>query len=333
MDKTTVKYLVTFILLNRSKSHIRARCSSTSFHMSNSNACAKNLKPDIWQYFGRKGKNKKSMTNPFLDDNGAFRKNFRGTYDNKYKVLKETKGTQDAFKARDCLLPRTNQFDFSNWLTVHVRSGYSLSHDMLLYSSDYVISITRPYDREPSKAYESAAAGRSMSPDMFGTSTTSSTDSKTAVCSGGCGNGQCTGPNQCTCSRGYTGSSCRTPVCSGGCGNGQCTEPKQCSCSRGYTGSSCRTPVCSDGCGNGQCTGPNKCTCSRGYTGSSCRTPICPVGCGNGQCTGPNKCTCSHGYTGSSCRTQSPEPNPTPRPSPTVPSGQPDVAACRIILK
>ncbi|CAL4102216.1 unnamed protein product, partial [Meganyctiphanes norvegica] len=72
---------------------------------------------------------------------------------------------------------------------------------------------------------------------------------------------------------GPMGTSCRTPVCSGGCGNGQCTHPGVCTCPRGYTGISCRTPVCSGGCGNGQCTHPGVCTCPRGYTGTSCRTP------------------------------------------------------------
>ncbi|XP_024875268.1 multiple epidermal growth factor-like domains protein 11 [Temnothorax curvispinosus] len=63
-----------------------------------------------------------------------------------------------------------------------------------------------------------------------------------------------------------TGEMCQHP-----CLNGQCTGPDQCTCNPGYahdvrdaTRSRC-VPVCANGCPNGVCTAPNLCLCNPGY--------------------------------------------------------------------
>ncbi|CAL4137595.1 unnamed protein product, partial [Meganyctiphanes norvegica] len=125
------------------------------------------------------------------------------------------------------------------------------------------------------------------------------------VCSGGCGNGQCTGTGQCTCSTGWTGQSCGSAVCSGGCGNGQCASPGRCTCSPGWTGTTCRNPVCSGGCGHGQCSRPNQCTCNQGYKGPNCGSATCLVMacptnayCQEGSGNSAASCFCNDGYRG-----------------------------------
>lgn len=60
--------------------------------------------------------------------------------------------------------------------------------------------------------------------------------------------GDCTGPNFCTCQRGYTGYDCRTPVCEQSCSNGGwCVAPNSCQCPPGYSGFDCSVPVCHQG--------------------------------------------------------------------------------------
>lgn len=113
-------------------------------------------------------------------------------------------------------------------------------------------------------------------------------------CPRGCANGECTGPNQCTCRRGLSldasGTACvmntnhQTPVftpdLSSKTGSGTCDMP----------------------CYNGDCTGRNTCTCRSGYikdpnTSAWNRCVAhCPGGCENGVCSGPNFCICNPGF-------------------------------------
>lgn len=89
-----------------------------------------------------------------------------------------------------------------------------------------------------------------------------------SVCSA---KGDCTAENTCTCSSGYTGSTCNLKVC--------------------YTIPENQPNVCS---GHGSCTEPNSCSCNTGYDGSECQYPMCfglassnaKVCSGNGTCIG-----------------------------------------------
>ncbi|CAL4120082.1 unnamed protein product, partial [Meganyctiphanes norvegica] len=85
-------------------------------------------------------------------------------------------------------------------------------------------------------------------------------------------------------------------VCDPACINGQCTSPNHCSCSSGWTGNLCDIPICDPVCLNGQCTSPNKCSCSPGWMDNLCDIPVCDPVCLNGQCTSPNNCSCSPGW-------------------------------------
>ncbi len=64
-----------------------------------------------------------------------------------------------------------------------------------------------------------------------------------ATCENTCLNGaKCTGPNTCDCTgTGYTGADCSTPMCNNpiGCGPGVCVAPEQCVCSKGWSGQYC----------------------------------------------------------------------------------------------
>jgi len=100
--------------------------------------------------------------------------------------------------------------------------------------------------------------------------------------------------------------SCR-PRCSKGCGNGECSAPETCSCKSGFSGDSCETVGCPDGKWGGGCT--NACSCENGgfchpVTGACSCTPgyrgeQCQVQCGAGtygaRCGGV--CSCGVGYS------------------------------------
>ncbi|UJR11959.1 hypothetical protein I4U23_016137 [Adineta vaga] len=95
------------------------------------------------------------------------------------------------------------------------------------------------------------------------------------VCSSQCQNGgQCTGPNNCTCTSKWTGPTCEQPKCFGcGCQNGgQCTGPDMHMYLQ-WTGPACTQPICSSECKNGGlCTAPNTCTCALEWNGPTCET-------------------------------------------------------------
>lgn len=60
--------------------------------------------------------------------------------------------------------------------------------------------------------------------------------------------GNCTGPNICTCPKDYTGADCRTPVCEQSCSNGGwCIAPNTCQCPPSYSGYGCSMPICHQG--------------------------------------------------------------------------------------
>jgi hypothetical protein len=104
----------------------------------------------------------------------------------------------------------------------------------------------------------------------------------------------------CSCTDGYTGSTCSLPppaTCTSvNCGtHGSCVAGT-CSCTDGYTGSTCSLPppaTCTNvNCGtHGSCVA-GTCSCTDGYTGSTCSLPppatsvTCPVGqtCTSGTC-------------------------------------------------
>ncbi|CAL4196537.1 unnamed protein product, partial [Meganyctiphanes norvegica] len=76
-----------------------------------------------------------------------------------------------------------------------------------------------------------------------------------AICTNGCGNGDCIAPNRCRCATGWSGPLCNTAVCTGGCGNGVCAAPpNQCNCNKGWEGPRCgeeiRIVECTGYCGD-----------------------------------------------------------------------------------
>lgn len=79
---------------------------------------------------------------------------------------------------------------------------------------------------------------------------------------------------RCACDPGWTldkiGVLC-TPHCEQPCLNGECTGPDHCSCKPGYikdiryaAGNIC-VAFCPGGCVNGQCSAPNFCLCNPGF--------------------------------------------------------------------
>ncbi|GJQ72782.1 hypothetical protein Trydic_g1432 [Trypoxylus dichotomus] len=137
-------------------------------------------------------------------------------------------------------------------------------------------------------------------------------------CPNGCGLGNCTAPNVCSCNKGADfgpRGRCVT-VCPNGCLNGQCYG-LSCGCNDGFTlepnGKYC-IPKCTRNCGpGGRCVANNQCKCQAGYQlnqqgicqiicGSGYRAegnvclPQCSGGCLNGKCIAPNRCRCNSGY-------------------------------------
>ena len=137
-------------------------------------------------------------------------------------------------------------------------------------------------------------------------------------------NGICTAQDTCSCTTGWTGSTCAIPLCLGAVepvacnsGNGVCTAPEVCTCNTGWTGPTCAIPLClgatePTACNgaNGVCIAPGVCTCNTGWTGATCGEPLCsglsnPTACNgaNGVCIAPGVCSCITGWTGATCAT------------------------------
>lgn len=119
-------------------------------------------------------------------------------------------------------------------------------------------------------------------------------------CDHGCFGGQCTGPNICSCERGWRAEEgvCM-PVCTYQCQeNAYCFSPEVCVCKLGYdeVNGECR-PICPDGCRNGECVAPRVCRCWPGFVLNDRKECVaaCEGGCTHGVCTAPGVCTCHEG--------------------------------------
>ena len=151
----------------------------------------------------------------------------------------------------------------------------------------------------------------------------------TPDCPSGCGLGNCTAPNVCTCNKGagFGPDGKCVSVCPGRCLNGQCYG-NFCNCNSGFVlepnGRYC-TGGCTRNCGpGGQCVGNNQCSCLSGFAlnsqgtcqmicapgfqqmGSACE-PLCPKGCVNGECVAPGQCRCKSGYALNSSKVCAPK--------------------------
>ncbi|XP_041970680.1 uncharacterized protein LOC121727070 [Aricia agestis] len=127
------------------------------------------------------------------------------------------------------------------------------------------------------------------------------------VCTFGCGEGRCIGPELCECDKPltYRNKKCEQPKCNlKYCINPNCSyndeHKMDCNCSDGYEymGDYSCIPKCTGGCANGECVAPDECSCSEGYRSVSSLecAPICH-NCENGECTAPHTCSCKDGYT------------------------------------
>ncbi|KAJ7392614.1 hypothetical protein OS493_010265 [Desmophyllum pertusum] len=93
------------------------------------------------------------------------------------------------------------------------------------------------------------------------------------------------------------------------CSNhGNCTGPNECTCEKGFQAEAdCSKVSCEslDHCFNhGNCSGPNVCSCHSGFKGLNCSQVTCEAlnNCSNhGSCIGPNECTCEEGFQGTDC--------------------------------
>lgn len=151
------------------------------------------------------------------------------------------------------------------------------------------------------------------------------------ICSTGCLNGHCTGPETCNCNPPLYLDPIRKnvclspPVCNPSCVNAKCVIKEEnfsnverrgfCEClvnTRRYNDSHCAycqegfkinpdlscMPICKTPCNNGECIAPNKCKCSEGYRAKNdliCE-PHCEF-CVNSDCVEPNKCKCHPGFS------------------------------------
>ncbi|XP_072051703.1 uncharacterized protein [Amphiura filiformis] len=137
----------------------------------------------------------------------------------------------------------------------------------------------------------------------------------------------------CSCTDGYTGTTCNTNIddCNPNpCQNeGSCSDgvgSYTCSCTDGYTGTTCNTNI--DDCIPNPCQNGGRCSdgvdsytcsCTDGYTGTTCNTNIddCnPNPCQNGGSCSDGvdsyTCSCTDGYTGTTCNTNIDDCNPNP---------------------
>jgi len=123
-----------------------------------------------------------------------------------------------------------------------------------------------------------------------------------AYCSEGCINGECTGPERCSCHPGYTGLRCQISGCDNGgwgpncgnpcsCSNGGFCNPVHggCTCPPGFQGAMCQN-ICQEGFYGSGCS--KKCSCTIGHvcnhvTGDCI---ICPDGSFGEKCM--KKCSC-----------------------------------------
>lgn len=119
-----------------------------------------------------------------------------------------------------------------------------------------------------------------------------------------CENGNCSGPDTCTCEVGWTSANCSQCICLPGCQNGFCHLPFECKCRPGWTGMLCDKPMCKPGCAHGHCNAPGECVCHPGWTGENCTECIPLPGCHwrNGYCSKPMECKCHYGYHGNFCK-------------------------------
>ena len=102
--------------------------------------------------------------------------------------------------------------------------------------------------------------------------------------------------------------SCIFYICEQRCQHGgTCVGPNQCSCTSGWTGSNCETYTCEKECKHGgTCIGPNRCRCTPGWTGkkSFCSKNVNECNKNKGGCDhicedteGSFKCKCKTAYT------------------------------------
>merc|ERR1711962_354520 len=121
------------------------------------------------------------------------------------------------------------------------------------------------------------------------------------ICSKGCQNGKCVGPDLCACEIGWEDQDCGTCLRRPGCQHGYCDDAFECKCDLGWDGADCGFPMCA-GCNNGNCVSPNECHCFHGWNGDNCTTCERLPGCQHGGCSDkPHTCDCENGWKGILC--------------------------------
>jgi len=136
----------------------------------------------------------------------------------------------------------------------------------------------------------------------------------TPICSDGCVNGVCEGPDICACDVGWESVNCSTCIKLPGCVHGSCNgKGLACECDdkTKWQGGLCDIPICNN-CVNGKCVAPGQCKCHPGWQGPNCDQCVPLSGCNvpiGGSCTDPNNstihvpngCLCKTGFTGHLC--------------------------------
>lgn len=142
------------------------------------------------------------------------------------------------------------------------------------------------------------------------------------ICSG---NGNCTAPNVCNCSSGFTGPKCEVPICFGlnandplSCnGKGYCVSKDICDCRTNHSGEQCQYHSCfsisanvSNVCNaKGSCISENNCSCYVGFYGQECQYYYCfdtpfndtAVCSSHGSCVSTDLCLCHTEHYGIDC--------------------------------